>query len=340
MPRWSLGHEQTITASYIGSAGRRLIQSGFEQNPNSNFSDAYFVTNAATSDYDALQLQYQRRLSRGLQALASYTWSHSIDSASAGSVYGLVTYTNSLSIGTDSNANRGPSDFDIRNAFSAGLTYDIPVAKINGLANAMLRGWSVESFVIARSAPPLDLADSSLTYANPNSQETRPDIVPGQPDYLYGAEYPGGKRVNPNAFTAPPTNSNGVALRQGDLGRNALRAFGATQWDFAAYCDFPLREALKLQFRAEMFNVLNHPNFGPPVNDIANTSQFGLATTMLGESLGGQNNLGLGGSTSLYQIGGPRSIQFALKRYFFSPFEDQHEAGQLVSMAVHDLAIS
>ena len=115
-------------------------------------------------------------------------------------------------------------------------------------------------------------------------------------------------------MSAIDPNTN-LPLRQGTLPRNALRGFGATQWDFAVHRDFLIRESLKLQFRAEMFNVLNHPNFGPPVSDLNNTSQFGLSTQMLAQSLGA-NNLGLGSFNPLYQIGGPRSIQLALKLLF------------------------
>jgi hypothetical protein len=71
---------------------------------------------------------------------------------------------------------------------------------------------------------------------------------------------------------------------------------------------------MKAQLRAEMFNIVNHPNFGPPVNDLSNTTQFGRATQMLGRSL--DQNVGGGSFSSLYQIGGPRSVQFALKLTF------------------------
>jgi hypothetical protein len=64
-------------------------------------------------------------------------------------------------------------------------------------------------------------------------------------------------------------DANGNPLRQGNLQRNALRGFGATQWDLAVHRDFPIKESLRLQFRAELFNVLNHPNFGPPVVDLS-----------------------------------------------------------------------
>jgi hypothetical protein len=136
----------------------------------------------------------------------------------------------------------------------------------------------------------------------------RPDVVLGVPFYLYGPQYPGGKAINAAAFSSPP------AGQQGNLGRNALRGFGAAQWDLAVHRDFPIRESIKLQFRAEMFDVLNHPTFGPPVGNLSQPN-FGVSTQMLGQSLN-YGNLGSGAFDPLYQIGGPRSIQLALKLMF------------------------
>jgi hypothetical protein len=116
----------------------------------------------------------------------------------------------------------------------------------------------------------------------------------------------------------PPVDpTSGNPIRQGTLGRNALRGFGATQWDLAVHREFPIWESLYLQFRAEMFNVLNHPNFGPPSSSFGFPG-FGVATQMLGQSLnsGFSGNLGNGAFDPLYQIGGPRSVQFALKLSF------------------------
>src|SRR5260221_3881719 len=123
-------------------------------------------------------------------------------------------------------------------------------------------------------------------------------------------------RSNGAAFQRVPVDPKTVvALRQGNLGRNALRGFGAWQWDFAVHREFPIRESLRLQFRTEMFNILNHPNFGPPdANVNIGDPFFGQATQMLGRSL--DQNTGAGGFSALYQIGGPRSIQFALKLLF------------------------
>jgi hypothetical protein len=210
----------------------------------------------------------------------------------------------------------------VRSAFSTGLTYDVPAPKGNAFAKAALRGWSTENIIQARSAPPVDVYYSYL-YALSNGFVTnpRPDVVTGQPFYLYGSQYPGGKAFNPAAFTSPPIDpTTGFPVRQGNLPRNALRGFGATQWDFAVHREFPIHELLKLQFRAEMFNVLNHPNFGPPVGDLQSPSainpQFGQSAQMLGRSLAGGAGLGTGAFDPLYQLGGPRSIQFGLKLSF------------------------
>jgi outer membrane receptor protein involved in Fe transport len=314
----ALGKQQTISASYIGAAGRRLLQTAVEIAPNPNFGSAALVTNSATSDYNALQIQFQRRLSHGLQVLASYSWAHSIDDGSAGSVGNV---TNTLVSPTNPSANRGSSDFDIRNAFSAGVTYEIPAPKDGALGTAILRGWSVDDVIQARSAPPINIYDASLVEFNSGFDgNIRPDVVPGQSLFLFGSQYPGGKALNPIAFTNPPLDPNtGNPLRQGDLPRNALRGFGAAQWDFAVHRDFSIHESTRLQFRAEMFNVLNHPNFGPP-NGQFGMGGFGLSNQTLAQSLSGGagfgSNLGGGAFSPLYQFGGPRSIQLALKLFF------------------------
>jgi hypothetical protein len=330
----AIGDMQTLSVSYVGASGRRLLQTTLIESPPSNPSVmANFVNNIASSNYQALQVQFQRRLLHGLQAVASYTWSHSIDTGSASS-----DFTPGNAGGLE-NGNRGPSDFDVRNAISVGLTYNIPVPKVSEVANAVLRGWSTENFLLVHSAVPVNVTDENFfsgfnggIYAN-----IRPDVVPGVPIYLYGSQCsntlveplvpsgqpvpacPGGKGLNPAAFADPPSTTNPstgltIPIRQGDLGRNALRGFGVAQWDFAVHRDFPIHDQFKLQFRAEMFNVVNHPNFGPPSGSFGYAG-FGLSSMMLGQSLGA-SNLGGGGFDPLYQIGGPRSVQFAIKFSF------------------------
>jgi hypothetical protein len=308
-----LGDSQALSISYIGSMGQRLMQTAEIGNPNPNFSEIALVTNASTSDYDALQLQFRRTLSRGLQVLASYTWSHSIDTGSDGS-WGDGSGHFSPALGAE--ANRGPSDFDIRHSFSGAVTYSIPVLTAARLRKKIFEDWSVETVVQARSAPPVDISDSNFfQFANGAFGDIRPDLVPGQPVYLFGHDYPGGKAFNPAAFANPPGDlTTGVPLREGDVPRNFLRAFGAVQLDYALHRDIHLSDSVKLQARAEAFNVLNHPNFGPP-NGAFGLGGFGLASQMLGQSLSG-GSVGSGGLSPLYQLGGPRSLQFALKLMF------------------------
>jgi hypothetical protein len=135
----------------------------------------------------------------------------------------------------------------------------------------------------------------------------RPNLVPGVPIWISDPNVAGGKRINKATFSVP------TGPVQGNLGRNTLNGFGATQVDLTLRRQFLLQERLSLQARADFFNIFNHPNFGPPTNYMT-SPLFGQATQMLGSSLGsgGQN----GGLNPLYQIGVPRSAQLALKLVF------------------------
>jgi hypothetical protein len=135
----------------------------------------------------------------------------------------------------------------------------------------------------------------------------RPNLNAGVPLELTGSQFPGGKIFNRAAFTAAPVGT------QGNFGRNVLRGFGAWQADVGVQRQFHLTERLSLRFRAEFFNVFNHPSFGSPTN-LLTSPLFGRSTQTLANSLGsgGAN----GGFNPLYQIGGPRSMQFALKLQF------------------------
>lgn len=309
----AVGRDQMISATYVGAVGRRLIQTTEVISPTSNPNlFGAFVDNTATSDYHALQAQFERRLSGGLQALASYTFSHSIDDGSNGG-FGVG---NDENLGLPGSSTRGPSDFDVRHAFTAGMTYDLPVPWKGRFVGPLLHSWSIQTFLTARTAPPVNVTDANFFELDQGVEVSiRPDVVPGEPLYLYGQQYPGGRAFNPAAFADPPTDpSTGNPLREGDLARNALRGFGAVQWDFALHRDFPLHELLRLQFRAEFFNILNHPNFGPPNNQFGQAG-FGRSMQTLGESLANVS-LGSGGFDPLYQIGGPRSTQLALRLMF------------------------
>ena len=314
----TLGSSQSLSLTYIGAIGRDLLRVTNLFNPNPDFQFVSLTNNTATSDYHALQLKFQRRLSRGLQALASYSFSHSIDIASTDSSANSVNTPGAI---TNPNIDRGNSDFDIRHSFTAGVTYDLPAPGSQKVVRSLFGGWSLDSFILARSAPPLDVVTGTV-FAGGVALNPRPNVVPGVPLELFGSQYPGGKIFNGAAFSAPPKGPQGN-LQQGNFGRNVLRGFGATQADVGLQRQFHLTEKLGLRFRSEFFNIFNHPNFGNPNNTLAcprttavctGNPLFGHSTQTLASSLGsgGAN----GGFNPLYQIGGPRSIQLALKLQF------------------------
>ncbi len=109
-----------------------------------------------------------------------------------------------------------------------------------------------------------------------------------------------------------PENPHGAAVRRATWGRNVLRGFGAWQADLGLQRRCRVTEEIALRFRAEFFNIFNHANFGSP-NNVLSSSLFGQSTQTLADSLAGGNNAGF---NPLYRIGGPRSIQLALKLQF------------------------
>jgi hypothetical protein len=299
----SLGADQALTATYVGAVGRDLLREAVFINPTPSFSRVFVTTNASTSSYQGLQLQFRRRLSKGLQALASYTWSDAIDDVSS-------DLTQTPPIGNiPPSLDRGPSDSDVRHSVTAALTYNIPVAASTSVGALLLRGWSADGILRGRSAFPVNITVTrNIGFG---TYSFRPDVVPGVPVYLDNPTVGGGRQLNPAAFTVSP------AARQGTLGRNAIRGFAASQLDIALRRDFRLTEKLHLRFSSEIFNIFNQPNFADPVSLLGSANPagvltpnplFGKSAQILGRSLGGVN--------PLYQVGGPRSIQFALKIIF------------------------
>jgi hypothetical protein len=291
----ALGSRQSVTGSHVGAIGRRLVSVHSVANPNAMFANLNIVSNRGTSDYHALQVQFERRLSQGLQSLVSYTWAHSTDDAS--SDFGI-------------DLDRGPSDFDVRHSFSGAVSYDIP-APARGPVWVLFRDWTVDAITRAQSGPPVNVIARTTFNLAGTVVNVRPDVIEGIPFYLDDPTAPGGRRFNNTVdpsrpgckgpFCIPPAN------RQGTLPRNALRAFPFTQVDLSLRRQFRSSEHLNFQARAEVFNLLNHPNFGDPDNRLT-ASTFGEARTMYGRSLGGVS--------PLYQVGGSRSVQLSLKLQF------------------------
>ena len=245
----------------------------------------------ASSDYHAMQLQFHRRLQEVCNPSCPIRGpSHLIRSSDDSS-------GNAPAERLDPQLDRGPSNFDVRHQFSMAVTYDIPLRVSNPIINGVLHDWAVDGIFVARSATPVNVTFSrDIGFG---SFPTRPDLIPGIPLYIDDPSAPGGKRIN-NATIAGNTRQIGpflvpVAARQGNLGRNSLRGFPLHELNLSLRRQFNFTERLNLQFRAEFFNIFNHPNFADPLSSLGSVSStgafsatpgFGRSPSMLGRSLG------------------------------------------------------
>jgi hypothetical protein len=292
----SLGGQQALSLTYVGQAGRDLLrQEGMEQ-PNLNFAGVFLLTgNGARSNYNALQIQYRRPIAERLQALLNYTWSHSLDNASDDTVDATAISSTILSAAKD----YASSAFDVRQSFSAGFSYSLPMASNHGFLSALTRDWSLDGLFVARTGFPFNAVVLTSTISG---VPPRPDLVVGKPLWISNPSAGGGKSLNPDAFAVPASGE------QGTEGRNDIRGFGLTELDLSIGRKFPLPERLGLQFRVDAFNLLNHPNFSNPPGYIGYGPAYLESTQML--------NSGLGGLNALFQEGGHRSLQLSLKLSF------------------------
>lgn len=202
-------------------------------------------------------------------------------------------------------ADRGPSDFDIRHQLTGYLTYELPSPVSKGVGNKLLRNGALDSIFNARSGKPLN-----IVYLVPTSigvAYLRPDVISGSWFYISDPLAAGARRLNRAAFIIP---SN---LQQGNLDRNQLRGFPLYQVDLALRRKFSFSEQVALQIQADAFNVFNHPNFEDPSgNDLVagNSLSFGQSTSLSGRGLSG------GGFPSFYSFGGSRAMRFSVKLLF------------------------
>ena len=286
-----------VTAGYVGSSGGNLIRREIGGPGSTNASLLALGTNHGQSQYHSLQAQYRRRLAAGVQAIVSYSWSHSIDNSSTDA--GLYWAGSGLQLGRD----RGSSDFDLRHSFTAGVSYDVP-GKIRA---RLLRNWAADGTFRARTGFPINVLNAEQFMGVSFENVFRPDLVPAQPVWITDPSAPGGRRINRAAFLTATGST------QGDLGRNALVGFGMYQLDLAVRRDFPVGKTRSLQFRMDAFNALNHANFSDPIRFLA-SPLFGQSNSMLNLMLGtGSPGSGL---APVFQSGGARSLQAAVRFQF------------------------
>jgi Ca-activated chloride channel family protein len=307
-----IGSNQFVSAAYLGAADRRLLLTSTVLNPTANLSFVRLTNNGAKSDYHSLQLQFNRRFSRRLGAIISYTWAKSLDNSSEDSA------ARALFRSGDSQIERGPSDFDIRHTLAGFLSYDLPDPFASGFKKALFHNWSVDSVFNVRSTSPVN-----VVYGIPTSFGfiyLRPDAIGGVPLYLNDQTVAGGRRINPSAFVVPSD------FRQGTLGRNALRGFPLTQFNLALRRQFKFSEDVKLIIGIQVTNVFNNPNFAAPRgNDASLGTRFDAANPFHANPTFGQSltnaaggSWGSAGSSfgSSYYPGGSRSLQLSAKLIF------------------------
>jgi hypothetical protein len=327
---------------YVGSIGTNLFRyrdinqpvnpaastaRPFDNGPFAPSGGTFFYVNlletSANSNYNALQTSLNLRNFKRFTAQVNYTWSHSIDNASDGQDYVANATQPDNSYRTD--LERGNSNFDIRHRFVATVSYEIPnfIKSVPRLGE----GWQVNGVLTLRTGSPfhVNLFDD---YNGTGEFFPRPDIV-GDP---FAGTHTPENFLNLSAFKVPCTfipdpSGDGSAsqcapdsFHFGNLGRNSLFGPGYENLDFSVFKTTRITENIKLQLRAEVFNIFNHPNFSSPllpgfsadasfngIDPVTGRGQGFLPITVTPDV--GIGNPFLGG-------GGPRNFQFSARLSF------------------------
>ena len=257
-----------VQVAYVGSQSRHLrILGDFNQGiggvrPITAFTAITLQESASSSNYNGLWLSANKRLAKGLTFDMSYTFSKSIDTNSVGSSNPQAQDFRNLK------AERALSDFDARHRFVLSGLYQLPFKAQGSLLKRVVEGWNLSPVFNAQSGNPFsaiipvtDTRGSLLAF-------NRPNLAAGQP--LYAPDQGPAQWLNKAAFLQQATGF-------GNSGRNILKAPGLMNFDLSATKTTAIREGIGVQFRAEVFNILNHPNFTQPVNQVT-SSQFGQIT--------------------------------------------------------------
>jgi hypothetical protein len=274
----------SMMAGYFGSKGTHLrISRNLNQITNgargfSGFGNITEVTSAGNSNYNALWISANKRLSRGLQFNGSYTFSKSIDYNSLNS-QGIVVQ-DSFNLRND----RGLSDFNARHRFVISSIYELPFK-----GNRLVEGWQLSSIIQLQSGNPVNLLFNNNTFTGVAS--LRPDVI-GPITIL---EDPS-RWFDTSVFVTPTTPT----IHFGNLGRNVVIGPGFHNVDFSLLKKTSITEKLRTEFRAEIFDLFNHANFGQP-GRVLGTPTFGVITN---------TRFPTGDS------GSSRQVQFALKLIF------------------------
>ena len=302
----SIGNETVVEAGYVGSKGTQLFERTYYnavdpatgQRPYPQWDLIRVRANGNDSGFHGLLLSARRQTRAGLTFGGNYIWSHSIDNTTAGG--DDADYPQNVNCRS---CERASSNFDIRHNFNTHVVYELPIGpgkpylRAGGFAGALAGGWQISGVGIARTGRPMTITVSRSASALPDQNATspqRPNIVPG-----VAVVPPNQSRtqwVNLAAFATPAVGT------WGNAGRNLVTGPSIWNIDTAVSKRNRLGEKLMLEFRAEVFNLMNHPQLANPVVNISAPATFGHITQLI--------NTGATGT------GTPRQIEFAVRVSF------------------------
>jgi hypothetical protein len=341
--QYQLAKNSLIDIAYVGNHGVKLqgFLNGNQKNPSNGFarpfgnwpSDITEALNEFWSNYNALQARYEQRMVGGLTLLNSFTWEHALDNASAS----LEGNTPSPQDGNNLKGDYGQSDYNLPISNVTSLIYELPfghgrkyLSRLNGAEEAVLGGWQVSVINTMQSGTPFN-----LTYTPNGSQQVSPQISATyrganeyRPDRVSGQKVTQGTKnraantgyvnyINYNAFVLPSIKdgAGNVLSPFGSASRNPGRspAFYETDFDVNKRFSTPI-DKLKVEFRAELYNLFNHTNFYLP-NSISGTQGTTSGTLSTGatptlDQISGGVPTGGGQISSTLE---PRIVQFGLK---------------------------
>ena len=301
MNQWSAGLERQLWSGagfelqYLGSHSYHLDRSFYNntplfpgpgpvnsRRPNKLFGPIRTINNDEIANYESMSAIFHQRYNHGLQMLASYTWSHTLDvtTDSNGGGTPLIPYL--------WKADYGNSNWDIRHRFVATFVYDIPFFQVsNPLLKGALTKWQANGIITLQTGVPFNVSTGTDTANTASSGTYRPDLVHSASDncgrgHLVGC-------IDATAFTLSTLNpANPTNYAYGNAGRNLLHGPGAETVNFSLFKNFPIKERLKFQFRFETFALFNHANFANPAATFG-TGSFGNITGLNSGSPGTRN---------------------------------------------------
>jgi len=279
------------------NANQRRLNSGctIAQPSPCTYASVGEIAGISNSTYNALQTSLQHRFAHGMAMLASYTYSKTLDDVSSFNITGSASQSTAGENDLAQNpfglaAEHGRSMFDSRHRLVVSYQWDLPF--FNHSQNwygHVLGGWQVNGITVAQTGTPFTVYDSAGVSAGGGAPEIsgfpsdRPNLV-GDP--RQGTCPNGAQTGTPNCWFNPNAlqRLNPVAQigQYGNAGRNIISGPGMQQWDFSALKNFHFTESKNLQFRAELFNIFNHANFGLPVNDVNSPNVGQIQTSQPG----------------------------------------------------------